>query len=91
MPDRENVWLEVFLDHFHLSRFNSFQEGGCLCLPLNERDYLRTGNKTKWQERSSCYNQTDDDSAPIKENEEIPITCHPASASGIQCVLSAEA
>lgn len=59
---------QVFLHHFPLSQFARFQEGGCLCLPLNERDYLRTGNKTKRQERISCYNQTDDDSAPIKEN-----------------------
>lgn len=68
MLDRKNVWLNVFFHHFHLSHFTSFQEDGCLYLPLNERDYLRTGNKTDQQERSSCYNQTDDDSATIKEN-----------------------
>lgn len=68
MLDRENVWLDVFFQHFHLSHFTGFQEDGCLCLPLNERDYSRTGNKTDRQERSSCYNQTDDDSATIKEN-----------------------
>lgn len=66
--DRQNVWLDVFFHHFHLSHFMSFQEDGCLYFPLNERDYSRTGNKTDQQARSSCYNQTNDDSATIKEN-----------------------